>query len=98
MPLPDIMRLGGWKDIASVQRYLGLPPDAQRAVRVMKVLHPEFVPPGKVAPEVSTDLAISLANLARLGCAMPGGGLDGSVLFSIMTVTQLGIGLYKACS
>jgi hypothetical protein len=64
----------------------------------MKALHPELVPAGKAAPELPPDLAISLANLARLGCAMPGGGLDGAVLFSVMTVTQLGIALYKACS
>ena len=24
MPLPDVMRLGGWRDLASVQRYMGL--------------------------------------------------------------------------
>ena len=24
MPLPDVMRLGGWRDLASVQRYIGL--------------------------------------------------------------------------
>lgn len=24
MPLPDIMHLGGWRDVKSVQRYLGL--------------------------------------------------------------------------
>lgn len=77
---------------------LALPQGAPRAVGVMKVLHPELVPPGKVAPGVPLNLAISLANLARLGCAMPGGGFDGAVLFSLMTVTELGIALYKACS
>jgi hypothetical protein len=24
MPLPDVMKLGGWRDLASVQRYIGL--------------------------------------------------------------------------
>jgi hypothetical protein len=47
---------------------------------------------------IPPELGISLANLARLGCAMPGGGLDGSVLYDIMTVTDLGLALYKACS
>ena len=77
---------------------LSLPPSAPHGLGVMKVLHPDLVPPGKDAPDVPPELAISLANLARLGCAMPGGGFDGAVLFSIMTVTQLGIALYKACS
>ncbi len=49
-------------------------------------------------PEITRDLGISLANLARLGCAMPAGGADGAVLYSIMTVTDLGLALYQACS
>ena len=48
--------------------------------------------------EVPRELGISLANLARLGCAIPGGGMDGAVVFSVVTVTDLGIGLYLACS
>jgi hypothetical protein len=24
MPLPDVMKLGGWRDLASVQIYMGL--------------------------------------------------------------------------
>lgn len=77
---------------------LALLPDAPRALGVMKVLHPELFSPGKAAPQVPPELAISLANLARLGCAMPGGGLNGAVVFAVMTVTQLGLALYKACS
>lgn len=83
---------------ALAEATLALPQGARRALGVMKVLHPETFTPGRIVPEVPPDLAVSLANLARLGCAMPGGGLDASVLFSIMTVTQLGISLYKACS
>jgi hypothetical protein len=49
-------------------------------------------------PVISRALGISLANLSRLGCAMPAGGSDGSVLYSIMTVTDLGLALYQACS
>lgn len=49
---------------------------------------------GRVPPE----LGVSLANLARLGCATPAGGWDGVVLFGLMTVTDLGIALFKACS
>jgi hypothetical protein len=48
--------------------------------------------------QISPELGISLANLARLGCATPAGGWDGVVLFGLMTVTDLGIALYKACS
>ncbi len=47
---------------------------------------------------ISRGLGISLANLSRLGCAMPAGGLDGAVLYEIMTVTDLGLALYQACS
>lgn len=45
-----------------------------------------------------SPIGISLANLARLGCALPGGGFDAAVIFGFMTVTDLGIALYKACS
>jgi hypothetical protein len=35
---------------------------------------------------VPRDVGISLANLARLGCAMPGSGFDAAVIFGLMTV------------
>jgi Abortive infection alpha len=89
----DVKNLSGLAEAT-----LALAPGAPHALGVMKVLHPELVAPGKAAPDLPQELAISLANLARLGCAMPGGGFGGSVLFSVMTVTQLGIALYKACS
>jgi len=50
------------------------------------------------APTISRELGVSLANLSRLGCAMPAGGMDGSVQYTIMTVTDLGLALYQACS
>ncbi len=46
---------------------------------------------------VPRDVGISLANLARLGCAMPGSGYDAAVIFGLMTVTELGLALYEAC-
>jgi hypothetical protein len=48
--------------------------------------------------ELPRHLAISLGNLARLGCAFPGGGWDAAVIFRYMTVTGLGIALYNACT
>jgi hypothetical protein len=33
-----------------------------------------------------------------LGCAMPAGGSDGTVVYTIMSVTDLGLALYQACS
>jgi hypothetical protein len=48
--------------------------------------------------ELSKELGVSLANLSRLGCAYPGGGLDGGVVFGLMTVTDLGRALYLACA
>jgi hypothetical protein len=46
---------------------------------------------------ISRELGTSLANLSRLGCAMPGGGFDAAVVFQLMTVTDLGKSLYLAC-
>ena len=77
---------------------LSRPPGSSRTLGAMKVLHPELMIAGKPAPEVPVELGVSLANLARLGCALPGGGLDGSVIFGAITVTELGVALYKACS
>lgn len=48
--------------------------------------------------EISPVIGVSLANLARLGCAYPGGGFDAAVIFRYMTLTDLGMALYKACS
>jgi len=53
--------------------------------------------PGKTGG-LSKELGISLANLSRLGCAYPGGGLDAGVNFGLMTVTDLGRALYLACA
>jgi hypothetical protein len=75
---------------------LGIPPGAARAIDVGLVFFG-----GKSGPQganLPVHLGISLANLARLGCALPGGGFDAAVIFGFMTVTDLGIGLYKACS
>lgn len=49
-------------------------------------------------PKISRELGVSLANLSRLGCAMPGGGMDEAVIYAVMTVTDLGLALYQACS
>jgi hypothetical protein len=47
---------------------------------------------------VSKELGVSLANLFRLGCVVPGGGFGGVALFTYMTVTDLGRALYLACA
>jgi hypothetical protein len=82
---------------ALVEATLNLPAGTPRTLGVMKVLHPELMGPG-VAPPLPAALEASMANLARLGCAMPSSGLNGSVLFSGMAVTELGIAFYRACS
>jgi hypothetical protein len=79
---------------------LAAPPGTHRAIATGFLPKSAKPFPGHFSnePEVSRELGISLANLARLACAMPAGGMDGSVLFSIMTVTDLGLALYEACS
>jgi Abortive infection alpha len=47
---------------------------------------------------MSKELGVSLANLFRLGCVVPGGGFGGVALFTHMTVTDLGEALYLACT
>jgi hypothetical protein len=76
------------------------PPGLRRPILTTKLPHIAATFPGTFHddPEVPEELGISLANLSRLGCATPAGGMDGVVLFSIMTVTDLGLALYKACS
>jgi hypothetical protein len=44
------------------------------------------------------EVAISLANLSRLGCILPSSGFGGSATFSHILVTELGIAMYRACS
>jgi Abortive infection alpha len=79
---------------------LALKPDQPRGVLTPYL--PEFSQayPGYLTnePAISPELGISLANLSRLGCAMPAGGADGAVLYAVMSVTDLGLGLYAACS
>jgi hypothetical protein len=79
---------------------LAVPPGKSRAVLTIDL--PESTEPfaGHFTrePVISRELGISLANLSRLGCAMPAGGMDGAVLYTIMTVTDLGLALYQACS
>jgi hypothetical protein len=43
------------------------------------------------------QLGISLANVNRLGCASPSYGFGGMPIFNLMTLTQLGLALYRAC-
>jgi hypothetical protein len=47
---------------------------------------------------LSKEVAISLANLSRLGCISPTSGFGGGINFSHVLVTELGIALYRACS
>ena len=76
------------------------PPGIRRPVLTTTLPYAVETYPGvfRDDPSVPPELGISLANLARLGCATHAGGTDGGVLFSIMTVTDLGLALYKACS
>jgi hypothetical protein len=48
--------------------------------------------------KISTEVAISLANLSRLGCVAPVSGYGGGINFSPVLVTELGLALYRACS
>lgn len=89
------------KNLASMAKAtLALPPGKLRAVLTIDLPASSGIFPGHFTkqPEISRELGISLANLSRLGCAMPAGGTDGAVLYTIMTVTDLGLALYKACS
>jgi hypothetical protein len=49
---------------------------------------------GMLLPEVST----SLSNLARAGCIAPSYGFDGIPMYTVVAVTPLGMGLYRACT
>ncbi len=89
------------KNLAAMAKAsLAIPPGQPRALLTTEL--PELTErfPGHFTrdPSISRELGISLANLSRLGCAMPAGGLDGAVLYTIMTVTDLGLALYQACS
>jgi hypothetical protein len=48
--------------------------------------------------DLSTEVSISMANLARLGCIAPTSGYGGGISFSQVLVTELGLALYRACS
>lgn len=92
------------KNLATLAKAtLLLPPNSFASSRALSTIDlpnstQEFPGYFGLEPHISSQLGISLANLSRLGCAMPAGGSDGSVLYSIMTVTDLGLALYKACS
>jgi Abortive infection alpha len=58
----------------------------------MKVVLPEFSPKYAGDNPLPTGLSISLANLVRLGC------LGSGAPITFVTVTALGIALYRACS
>jgi hypothetical protein len=48
--------------------------------------------------DVPKNVAISLANLSRLGCIAPTSGFGGGITFSNVLVTELGLAFYRACS
>lgn len=79
---------------------LAIPPGRPRAVLTTDLPESTETFPGHFTkePGTSRELGISLANLSRLGCAMPAGGSDGAVVYTIMSVTDLGLALYQACS
>jgi hypothetical protein len=79
-----------------VEASLANPPGFRRAIDVGKMLNGQAS--GPTGAELPPEVSVSLANLASLGCALPGGGFDASVVFGYMTVTELGIALFKACS
>jgi hypothetical protein len=74
---------------------LSKPPGGIRAIDITTVF-PEHGEIG--SDEISPVIGVSLANLARLGCAYPSGGFDAAVIFRYMTLTDLGMALYNACS
>jgi hypothetical protein len=65
--------------------------DLPKDARVQTTLSGEA---GLLAPEVST----SLSNLARAGCISPTYGYGGMPLLTLVSITPLGIGLYRACA
>lgn len=48
--------------------------------------------------DILKEVAISLANLSRLGCIAPTSGFGGGITFSNVLVTELGLAMYRACS
>jgi hypothetical protein len=89
------------KNLATMAKAtLAIPPGKPRAVLTVDLpaLSEGFLGHFTKEPRISRELGISLANLSSLGCAMPAGGLDGAVLYTVMTVTDLGLALYQACS
>jgi hypothetical protein len=89
------------KNLAAMAKAsLAMPSGKPRAVLTIDLPASSKAFPGhfEKPPTISRELGISLANLSRLGCAMPAGGTDGAVLYTIMTVTDLGLALYQACS
>ncbi len=78
---------------------LAAPPGGPLAVGTSKLPHSPGPYPGSLRdiPNLSRELGISFANLSRLECAAPTGGMDGAAIFYLMTVTDLGIALYQAC-
>jgi Abortive infection alpha len=48
--------------------------------------------------EPPKEVAISVANLARLGCVAPTSGFGGGINFGLILVTELGLAFYRACS
>ena len=69
-------------------------PGAMRAIDVKQLFDAGPLDNDDLPPA----LGISLGNLARLGCALPGAGWDAALIFRYMNVTALGMALYHACS
>jgi hypothetical protein len=76
---------------------LNAPPGARTLVSVKDLPESSQSYPSAPADGLSTEILISLANLSRLGCIAPGIGF-GSVSYSHVHVTELGLALYRACS
>ena len=45
----------------------------------------------------SSEVALSLSNLQRTGCIAPGSSWGGMPVFTLVYVTPIGLGLYRAC-
>jgi hypothetical protein len=74
--------------------------EGPRYLGTMDLPHSAEVYPGGLGgdPKISSEVSISLANLNRLGCIVPTSGFGGGVNFFLVTVTDLGLALYRACS
>jgi hypothetical protein len=83
-------------------------PDANQQMYPSKTVYTAKLPDGFLPPDHNAqggplilpprDVAVSLFNLARLGCVEPAGVWDGAVSIALVTLTDLGSAVLEACA